>query len=332
MKSYDVISIGSATRDVFLTSSGIRVLKTKAFMTGRSISLPLGEKVEVQDIVFDTGGGGTNAAVAFARQGFRTAFLGKIGAGDSRGEQILKVLRGEHVDTSLVCEDRRAMTAFSVLLMTPKAERSVLVYRGASAHLTQRDIPAGRLRSRWLYLSTLGGNYPLLRRLLAIAAAQRMKVAMNPGHGELQWGLSKFAPLLRQLSVLILNQEEASLLTGLPYQNETRMFKSLCFHLPGIVVITAGKRGAMVCDNAKKYLVLPHPVKIRNRTGAGDAFGSGFVAGLLRRPRDIPFALQLGAANAEAVIQPFGAKHGLLRRVPPPRQRCRVHVVAFPNP
>lgn len=329
---FDCITVGSATRDVFLESSAFRVNRNPQFVSGWEMAVPLGSKIEVDRIVFETGGGATNTAMTFARLGLKTAFIGKIGSRDARGREILEKLAAEGVDVSLVSRDSRLATAYSVLLMTSKGERTALVYRGASSRLSVGDIPWLKLRSRWLYITSLSGNVSLMRRLLDVCTRRSIKVAWNPGATELAWGMGKLVPLLRQVTVLFLNREEASALTRIPYTKDTKIFESLCLHLPGLVVVTEGSKGASVCDNQRKYLSIPHPVKILNTTGAGDAFGSGFVAGLLLRRGDVRFALQLGTANAESVIQGFGAKEGLLRRIPPRRKLCRVRVIRFPNP
>lgn len=328
----DVITIGAATRDVFLRSRAFRIIRDRHFTAGQAMAIPLGSKIPVDEIIFETGGGGTNTAVAFARLGLKVAFVGKVGAFDARGREILDRLQREGVDVSLVAHDRRLSTAYSVLLLTTRGERTALVYRGASADLRPVDLSVNKLRARWFYLTSLSGQLGLVRRLLRLAQARRTKVAWNPGAAELAWGLKRLAPLLKHVAVLFLNREEASDLTGLPYQHDHRIFAQLCFHLPGLVVITEGKKGALVCDNQRKYVSLPHPVPVRNTTGAGDAFGSGFVAGLILRRGDVRFALQLGTANAESVIQATGAKRGLLRRVPPLAKRNRIRVITFPNP
>lgn len=326
---YDVVTIGAATRDVFLRSEAFRAVPDRRSPTGQALSIPLGSKLPVEEIAFETGGGATNTAVAFARLGLRTAFIGKLGATDARSEEILRLLAVEGVATRLAVRDSTHATAYSVLLVTPRGERTALVYRGASAALRARDIP-DRLTTRWIYLTSLSGNLGLVRRVLDIAERRRIQVAWNPGAGELAAG-RRLHRLLRRVQVLLLNREEAAQLTGRPYRDDSGMFGDLCFHLPGIVVITEGRRGAVICDNARRFKTVPHDVPVRNTTGAGDAFGAGFVAGRILRPSDVRFALQLATAEAESVVQSYGAKAGLLRRVPPVKRRCRVVVTRFPN-
>lgn len=326
---YDVVTIGAATRDVFLRSPAFRAIPDRRSPTGQVLSIPLGSKLPVEEIAFETGGGATNTAVAFARLGLKTAFIGKLGATDARSGEILRLLAEEGVTTRLAVRDPKHATAYSVLLVTPRGERTALVYRGASAELKASDIPDG-LAARWIYLTSLSGNLSLVRRVLNIAARRRIRVAWNPGSGELAAG-RRLYPLLRRVQVLLLNREEAAQITGRSYRDANGMFGDLCFHLPGIVVITEGRQGAMLCDNTRRFKTVPHDVPVRNTTGAGDAFGAGFVAGRLLRPNDLRFALQSATAEAESVVQSYGAKAGLLRRLPSVKQRCRVLVTRFPN-
>ena len=76
---FDVITIGSATRDVFLASKGFKVKRDKSSVTDVDLVLPLGSKIEVENIIFETGGGATNAAVTFTRQGLKTAAIARLG-------------------------------------------------------------------------------------------------------------------------------------------------------------------------------------------------------------------------------------------------------------
>lgn len=326
---YDIITFGNATRDVFLQSRKFRSRTDHHSITGRTISLTLGAKLEVDEVIFETGGGATNTAVCFNRLGYRTAFVGRLGKFDARGREILDKLSSEGVDTSLVTLDGRKSTAYSVVLLTNSGERTILVYRGASINFDARDIPWSKLNANWFYITSIAGNLSVLARLVAFAQRRGIKVALNPGAEELEKGLGQLGPILHSVDILFLNLEEAARLTGLPYGQENRIFRDLCFRLPGLVVITAGKKGAIVCDNQKKYRSGIHRIKVVDATGAGDAFGSGFLAAYLKRP-DIAYALRVATTNSESVIQKIGAKQGLLKTLPA-RPSVPVRVESFPN-
>lgn len=326
----DVITIGSATRDVFLRSKHIRIMKDPSFSTGEAECFALGSKIEVDDILFETGGGATNTAVGFARQGLKTAFVGRIGYQDARGRELLSVMAEEGVDASLVVRDRHRATGYSVILLTPRGERTVLVYRGASADFTVRELPLRKMRSRWYYITSLGGNLEVVKAVMRQAKRSRAKVAWNPGSGELAKGYLELLPLLKQADVLFLNREEASGLLKVDYAHDRMVFEKLCVALPGLVVITEGTDGAVVCDAGNKYVSRTHPIKVVDTTGAGDAFGCGFIGAYIRTKGDISRSLQFATANAESKLLHIGAKQGLLRRSPA-TGLVRVDVSAFPN-
>ncbi|MBI4426401.1 MAG: carbohydrate kinase family protein [Candidatus Kerfeldbacteria bacterium] len=327
---YDVITIGSATRDVFMRSRHIRIMKDPTFSTGEAECFALGSKIDVDFILFDTGGGATNTAVGFARQGLRTAFVGRIGQADVRGKEVLRAIGQEGVDTSLVVHDRQAMTAYSVILLTERGERTVLVYRGASAKFRPDELPRSKLRARWLYVTALGGSEPVIRAVFRQAAKVKAKVAWNPGAAELAWGFRRLQPYFRKCAVLSLNREEASSLLKVDYAHDRMVFAKLCFALPGLVLVTEGTKGAIVCDNERKYVSGTHQIKVVDTTGAGDAFGCGFVGAYITMNGDIRRALQFATANSESVLRHVGAKDGLLRRMPR-RGLVRVQATRFMN-
>ncbi len=315
MKHYDIITVGSATRDVFLRSRAIKIIRDENFSTGEAECFALGSKIDVDEIVFETGGGGSNTAVGFARQGFRTGFIGKIGAADARGQEILHSLHHERVDVSLIQRDRKKQTGYSVLLLTPRGERTVLVYRGASADFQTADIPSRTVSTRWLYVSSLAGELSILRRLWSWARQAGMKIAWNPGAGELALGLPRLRPLLNESDVVLLNQEEAARLMRLTHDQESEAFHRLRPMIKGVTVVTEGTEGSLAGTADQAWHCGTHPIRVVDTTGAGDAFGCGFV-GSYMRSQDIPQAMQFATANSEAVIQVVGAKPGLLRRGP----------------
>ncbi len=313
MKTFDVITIGAATRDVFLKSKAIRVIRDADFSTGEAECFALGSKIEVDDIIFETGGGATNAAVSFARQGLRSSFAGKIGAHDARGTEILAALKAEKVDTSLVTRDTKKATGYSVLLLTPRGERTVLVYRGASADFSIHDFPWSRMHSRWIYVSSLAGKLPILKTIWEHAAKHHTKIIWDPGSGELAHGLARLKPFLQQTSILHVNQEEAAKMMGYGYEQDEMSFDRLRQIVGGVTIVTGGTEGALGGTTKESWRSGTHPIQVLDTTGAGDAFTSGFAAAFIRTKGDIPYALQFGTENSESVIRHHGAKVGLLK-------------------
>jgi ribokinase len=313
MKHFDVITIGAATRDVFLRSKAIKIIRDASFSTGEGECFALGSKIDIDEIVFETGGGATNAAVSFARQGFHTAFAGKIGATDARGGVILDALRKERVNVSIVTRDTKKATAYSVLLLTNRGERTVLIYRGASADFTPKDFHWSKMKTKWLYVSSLAGKLPILRSIWQHAERVGAKIAWDPGAGELALGREKLMPFLKQTAILHINQEEAARLMGLGYEQDEVSFDHIRKMVGGVTIVTGGTEGALAGTATASWRSDTHPIQVVDTTGAGDAFTSGFTASYIRTKGDIPRSLQFATANAESVVRYIGAKAGLLR-------------------
>ncbi|MDQ5951987.1 MAG: PfkB protein [Patescibacteria group bacterium] len=319
---FDVITIGAATRDVFLISKEFQIINSPQFSTGQGECVALGSKIDVDNIVFSTGGGATNAAATFAKLGFATSIVTRIGK-DDPGTAITTELSSFGVNTELIYVATKETTAYSTLLTAKNGERSVLVYRGASSSFTPRDIPWKNLSAQWLYVTSLAGNIELLQKLLVHAKKHNIKVALNPGRGELKRAV-ELRELLSSLSVLIVNVEEAQMLTETEEKDGAKLCKLLAY--PGLhVIVTNGSRGAHAHKDGQTWFARTSGAKSVSRTGAGDAFGSGAVAALAKN-LELDIALKIGTMNAESVIQSFGAKTGILKKWPTKQQLSLISV------
>lgn len=326
---YDIITIGTASRDVFLISPFFKVfrdiehLKKNGFPTGEAQCFTLGGKVEINRPIFTTGGGAANAATTFARQGFKAATLIKIGE-DKDGKDIIGEIIKENI-SSFAIEDKNKGTAYSVILLSEAGERTILVYRGASGDLTADEISFEKMESKWIYIAPSNIDFGAMEKIFNYFYDKNTLIAFNPSKYYIELGIDKLKPFLEKSKVVILNREEASYLTDIDYQNEKEIFKKIDEITPGIVAMTDGSEGVVVSDGANIYQAgIFENQKVIDRTGAGDAFGSGFVAGLARKRENcekglcqagnIEYAIRLASANATSVVEKIGAKEGILTK------------------
>jgi sugar/nucleoside kinase (ribokinase family) len=313
---YDVLTVGTATRDVFLTSEDFRVLKDPehlkklGIVTGKAECFALGGKIAVNQPVYAVGGGAANAAVTFARLGFRTGALFRAGD-DEDGATVSRVLKEEGV-TPLGVVDKKLGTGYAVVLLNANGERSILAYRGASNELGDMGVPKRKLGTKAVYIVPGGVVFAVMRRLVDFFKSHGAFVAMNPSRHYVEMGARKLKPILRKLDVVIMNREEAGRLTGTDYSNEKEIFRKFDALVPGIAVMTEGPHGACVSDGAFMYRSgIFKEKRLLDRTGAGDAFGSAFVAGLLAK-NDMCYAMRLAAANSTSVVEQVGAHTGTI--------------------
>jgi len=293
---FDVVTFGSAVKDVFVA--------TDLAERGKFIAYPTGSKILINELRYDVGGGGTNTAVAFSRLGFKTGFIGKMGA-DANGYEILRLLKKEKV-AFLGKLDKNGLTGFSVILDSKENNRTILTYKGINDSLQFKDINK-RINTGWLYCSSMVGQS--LNTQISLARKMKLKgvrIAYNPS-SYLTKRRNLIDPLLMMADILILNKEEAGMLT-----NKDDLLKGLHNITGGVVVITDKNKRIRAYDGKKKYSLMPSRLKAKERTGAGDAFASGFVAGQIVG-WDISESLKLGLRESESVIKYYGAKNNLLR-------------------
>ena len=310
-KMFDIITFGSATQDIIVKPRNLTVLKYgQDKQGGKNISFPVGSKVDIEKMDFYSGGGGTNTAATFALQGFKTAFCGTIGL-DVSGQEIINELKGLKINTSLVQKTDKKLTNHSIIILNNGKDRTILAYRGAAELMDA--IPFSKLKAKWLYLAPLSGLLcDSFEQLVSFAIEKKLKLAVNPGIAQLS--LPNFTEIAKKIDVLVMNQEEASFLTKIPVEQEQEIFKKLDELCPGIAIMTKGSDGVVVSDGKTMYSAVPPQNRnIVDTTGAGDAFGSGFVSEFMRSG-NIEKSVQLGMANAVGCISKVGAKHGLLKK------------------
>jgi len=316
---YDIITIGTATRDVFLKSPDFKIFENsdfsdgmKKFRTGKAGCFMLGTKVEVPEVAITTGGGGTNTAVSFARQGFKVGCMGNVGD-DAIGKEIIEELKKEGVEPLLKI-DKEHDSAYSTILVAEDGERTILEYRGVNDFMNEKDFtpPGG---ASWVYIDSLAGDLNLLGKILKWAKDVGAKTAFNPGKQLIKFGKDLW-PFLVDIDIFIVNEDEAAYITGIEYsqEKEQEIFSKMNEIVGGIVVMSKGARGVEVLSGDKHYMAGIPDSPVVDRTGAGDSFGSGFVSGYIHSDGDIEYAIQLGTANATSVVKYFGSKRGLLKK------------------
>jgi len=306
---YDVITFGSAILDVYVKSPDMKVIKSAKSLTGKYLAVPYGIKAEASHLVVTSGGGGTNTAVGLSRLGVKTALVARLGW-DLAGKSIRTELKKEGVDDGLLCQYEGEATDWSVILLGPGGNRTVLVWRGQT-RLERSLFDLKRLNSFWFYIASLEGNVALLRDLLVFAKENHIKVALNPGGKEIQ-AKEEWLDLAGEVAVFMVNKEEAALLAGLSLKEEEVLGYLANKVKKGLLVVTDGSEGVWTAEageNIKKHYSLA--VTQVDQSGAGDAFGSGLVAGLIKGKKTEE-AIRLGIANGAAAVTKIGAKQGLL--------------------
>jgi ribokinase len=300
---FDVITIGSSLIDIFVKSDDFELKKMDH---GVLLCQTLGEKVEVNELVLRTGGGGSNTAVGFARMGFASGVVTETGR-DLWADLVMSELHKEFVNTNMVIREKQEQTGGSVILVSNDGGRTVMVYRGAASQLDPHDIQEKYFsQAKWVHLSSIAGRLPTLKKLFSIVDDQKnLRLSWNPGKQELSLlSEGKISLSEDQLDILFVNEEEWGMLDNLQQQLQAIIRQ---------IVVTNGKKGGRVFWQNEWHDYRPSQVESVDDTGAGDAFAVGYVSAVLYE-QDLKTSIDWGVSNAASVVGHIGAKPGLLRK------------------
>lgn len=298
-----MVCVGKAGQDVFLEGEIFKPKRENGILYAH---MALGNKYYVDQATIATGNNAVNAAVTFARQRLPARLISSLGD-DTAGRNILLALDKEHVDTTLVRIDKEARSSFSTVLVAPSGERTILDYPG-SAKITAEQLSTFDYEADWLYVSSLG-SMQLLKRVMKKAHSEGVRIAFNPASFELKH-VQECADLLEYVTLFAVNKEEAQLFVdggSLP-----AIVRQLAASVQ-YVLVSDGPRGSMATDGEKLVKAgMYEDVPVVDRTGAGDAFTSGFVS-QIALGKDLERAVTFASANSTSVVGKVGANTGALR-------------------
>ncbi len=325
----DVITIGSATMDVFVECEDANIVSVfTKYKKSEFMRYPYGAKVEISEFSSQVGGGGVNTACNFANLGFNTCAIFKIGD-DIYSKGILESFEDKNVNLENIIQDPKMSTGFSIILVSFQGDRTVLAHRGANGKIKKSDINFEAIKNaKLVYIAPLNGESTrVLDDIVNFAKENDVKVCFNAGTSSIKKGFNYLKKILENAHVVVMNKEEASMATGIQVRPDTskeklseelvhpdikEMFNKLKIKDYQVIVITDGGRGAYAYDGKKYYYCPVFDGPVVSTLGAGDAFASTFCAALSRNGLDIGKSLMYGSVNSSGVVSEFGATQGLL--------------------
>lgn len=308
---YNLIAIGDTTMDAFIRLHDATV-NCSLDKKKCQLCISFADKVPYETLeVIPAVGNASNVAVGIARLGFKSAMLTAIGD-DYYGKQILSTYKKEGVGRSLVKVNKGVETNYHFVL-NYQAERTILIKHHEYSYPDIKLIDD----VEWLYFSSIGENTLRLHEQISehLCKHPKIKMGFNPGTFQMKLGIGTLKEIYKNTHVLFLNREEAQRILSTPDRDVKTLSKALHELGPKIVVITDGPDGAYASDGTNVFMTpsYPDPKPPFERTGAGDAFGTGFM-GALMAGKTIDVALMWGAVNSMSVVQYTGAQRGLLTR------------------
>jgi ribokinase len=256
------------------------------------------------------GGKGSNQAVAAARAGAGTRFVGAVGS-DLFGSEAGRFLRSEGIDARLAQKKGEA-TGAAAILVDGGSQNEIIVAIGASALITPKDVPASLIRGARVVICQGEANPRINRHAFRLGRRFGASTILNPA----PMGPGFDRGLLSLTDILIPNESEFDELTGLSPGGNLKGIHAACRML-GVptVIVTLVRKGCLVSTPEGWTAIAGHRVRPVDTTGAGDAFVGAFAAGLVRHEGDLLAAARLGNAAAALSVTRLGTAPAMpLRR------------------
>lgn len=308
MNNLELLSIGDATMDAYISpteSEALCELNSKDCL----ICFSYGDKIPVKKLDFSVGGNAANNAVGTRRLGVNSAYVGTLGD-DSTGKIIAEKLREEGVDISLMDIEPNSSSNYSTVI-NYSGERTIFTYHAQRNYKFPSSLPY----APWVYLTSMGEGFEEYYSKLIdwLSANEGAKLAFNPGSRQIRAEQDILKPILQKTYLIYVNREEAEKISGFANSDgkEKDLLNALAETGPKMCIITDGGNGSYVFDGQNYLRAGVLPVDAFERTGAGDSFGSGCLAGIIKG-KPLEEALIWGASNAASVIGFIGPQKGLL--------------------
>jgi len=328
MNSSELLSIGDASLDVFVLPTESEThcsINTKEC----ELCFSYGDKIPVKSLEFSIGGNAANNAVGTRRLGVRSAAVLSLGD-DDIGHQIKSKLEAEQVLTDYVTIQPGTRSNYSTIINFG-GERTILSYKAPRDYYFP-TLPV----TPWVYLTSLGDSFrPFYQKVVEhVTTHPDIKLAFNPGSRQLR-ALDALDIVLSVSHIVYINRKEAEQITefGPSHSREKELLQAVAAKGPKIPIITDGGSGSFAYDGQRFLRAGVLPIDAYERTGAGDSFGAGCIAALIKG-KTLEEALLWGTINSSSVIGYVGSQKGLLRENQMPEwinraKSCKVNIEEF---
>ena len=275
--------------------------------------LPLpGETIRGSRFQVIAGGKGANQAVAAARQGVSTSFVGCVGD-DKFGSDQKKNLANDKIDVQCISEIKDESTGVAVIVVEPNGDNRIILSPAANDRLTPDKIEKTQavIAGADILICQLETPLPAIRKALEIAKASQTTTILNPAPA-----VPLDASMLRLVDYLIPNENEAALLSGVEVtdiESAKKAAVALGRICPGVILITMGEHGVLTAAGGRMDFARAVRVKAIDTTAAGDTF-IGTLAAFLVNADPLETAVKKAMSAAAISVTKVGAQTSIPNR------------------
>lgn len=256
------------------------------------VSMDIGKTLKATDgFIKKAGGAPANVAAAISKLGAEAYFCGTVGD-DAFGGFLEDTLNNNNINTELLFKIKNN-TTFAFVSLMENGERDFEFARDADECLTF-DMISDRLEEFDLYhfgsaTAFMGGNLKdTYFKLKEYAKSNNKIISFDANYRESLFGNNKeeFIKCCKEFivdsNIVKLSEEEAKLISGIEDIKEASQYivNLGCENL----MVTLGKEGTLLSNREKQILIKTKEVKMKDATGAGDAFIGAVIAQILNEP------------------------------------------------
>src|SRR6056297_74757 len=213
MDKYNIITIGGAVQDIIFYTEEGTVLENPENdpLIKDYICFEAGAKIYIKDVSFFTGGGALNTGAGFSKLGIKTGAITRIGD-DQNGKKLLQVMEKRGISDQFVQKDKDHATGFSFIpsLVSDKVH-SIFTYHGAVDYLEFPKDQKQEIKTDWFYISSLSSFkwHKIIEEVIDLKNKINANIAWNPSNVQIKDDYDKLKGFLKEIKVLILNEDEA---------------------------------------------------------------------------------------------------------------------------
>lgn len=265
-----------------------------------------GETLSTENKSSAAGGKGANQAVAAARAGAVTRFIGKVG-NDEAGRFMVESLNNDGIDTSAIITDKTVGTGSAFILLDEEGQNSILVYGGSNQQIKPAEVTAveAEIAKADFLITQFETPQDVTLAAFTIAKQHGVTTILNPAPA------AKIDPAILQVTDLVIpNETESAVLTGIEVTDVASMDANAeKFRAMGVknLIITVGSKGAYYNTAAASGFVSAFKVKAVDTTAAGDTFIGALSSQLKPDLSNIEAALTFAQRASSLTVQGLGA-------------------------
>ncbi|MFA5871216.1 MAG: carbohydrate kinase family protein [Parcubacteria group bacterium] len=312
---YDLVSIGSVTRDITVVTDRGKIFKTpRDLLASKWLGFELGEKIKVDEVHQSMGGVAIGVSLGLQKLGFNSLPFSTLGD-DEDARWLTKEIKKRKVKIGGIAFKKGRATPFSILLVDKKSGERVIFSQKSSGDLDLSSI--FRFKTKFLYVSSLKGKIKEQTKIiLDYLKKNKTGLIVSPSTSQIRDDFIDLKKIMRNAQIIFLNRNEAlEIASRLGVKvNKSEMLLNLISKLgPETVCLTDGQNGAYVSHSSKIYYSPIEKVETVDVTGAGDSFAAGFL-GFYLKGESLQDSLRAGILNSASVVRYLGTTRGLLSK------------------